>query len=102
MIEGYVKGARNVKGFFAAESTLSVKSAVTGLQEAFRGGFLGWLPARVDSAWVASLDSFEESTWPDRRPSKCLITSQKSESTGRGGFQVDSPVRNPVASEIAR
>ncbi|RBI69892.1 hypothetical protein DQW77_15075 [Roseovarius sp. TE539] len=75
---------------------------MTGLQGAFQGGFLGWLPARADSAQVASLDSSEESTWAKGRTAKPLKTSQKSELARRGGFQVDSPVRNPVASEIAR
>jgi hypothetical protein len=62
MIKGYVKGARNVKGFFAVESTSSPTIAVTGLRAAFRGGFLGWLPAGVEAAHVDSLDSSEEST----------------------------------------
>jgi hypothetical protein len=68
----------------------------------FRGGFLGWLPAGVDSVQVASLDSSEESTRPAGLPAKLLIMSQKSDANRWGGFQVDSPVRNPVASEIAR
>ena len=49
-----------------------------------------------------SLDSVKESTSPAGRSAKPLIMSQNSGPTRRGGFQVDSPVRNPVASEIAR
>ena len=50
---------------------------------------------------LASLDSAEESTLPAGWPGKLLILIQNSEPACRGGFQVDSPVRNPVASEIA-
>ncbi len=50
---------------------------------------------------LASLDSSEESTLPAGWPGKLLILIQNSEPACRGGFQVDSPVRNPVASEIA-
>ena len=58
----------------------------------FTGGFLK----------LASLDSSEESTLPAGWPGKLLILSQNSGPACRGGFQVDSPVRNPAASEIAR
>jgi len=51
---------------------------------------------------LASLDSSEESTLPAGRSRKLLILSLNSEPACQGGFQVDSPVRNPVASEIAR
>jgi hypothetical protein len=102
MIKGYVKGARNVKGFFALESTPSLMIVVAGLRAAVRGGFPGWLPGSLHPTKVDPLDPFEESTWAQRRSAKSLITSQNSELASRGGFQVDSPVRNPVASEIAR
>ena len=51
---------------------------------------------------LAPLDSAEESTLPAGWPGKLLILSQNSGSACRGGFQLDSPVRNPAASEIAR
>ena len=51
---------------------------------------------------LASLDSAEESTLPAGWTGKLLIINDNSEPVCRGGFQVDSPVRNPVASEIAR
>lgn len=102
MIKRYVKGARNVKGFFAVESTLSSTIAVAGLRAAFRGGVLGWLPAGVESAQVDSLDSSEESTWAKGRSAKFLITIPISGPIHQGGFQVDSPVRNPDASEMPR
>ena len=102
MINRYVKGARKVNGLFALESTSSPSIVLAGLQGVFRGGFLGWLPASVDSVQVDSLDSSEESTWPAGPSAKLLILSLNSEPACQRGFQVDSPVRNPVASEIAR
>ena len=102
IINRYVKGARKVNGLFALESTSSPSIVLAGLQGVFRGGFLGWLPASVDSVQVDSLDSSEESTWPAGPSAKLLILSLNSEPACQGGFQVDSPVRNPVASEIAR
>ena len=51
---------------------------------------------------LAQVDSSEGSTLPAGRPRKLLILSQNSGPACRGGFQVDSPVRNPAASEIAR
>ena len=51
---------------------------------------------------MGCLDSSEESTWPDASLRKPLISIRKFVRIGLGGFQVDSPVKKPVASEMPR
>jgi len=98
MIKGYVKGARKDKGFFCIGISIFPQNRPGGSAR----GFPGWLPTGVDSVQVDSLDSSEESTWPAGLSAKLLIMTQNSDTNRWGGFRVDSPVRNPVASEIAR
>ena len=85
------------KGFCLGISIFH-ESPLAGLRVALQGGFRG----QVESAPVDSLDSDKESTLPILASRKFPKSSHYSASTRRGGFQVDSPVRNPVASEIAR
>ena len=68
------------------------------LRVASMGGFFG----QSGFLKLARVDSSEESTWPGAMPRKVLILSQKSLQIDRGGFQVDSPVKKPVASEMPR
>ena len=67
-----------------------------------------WL-ASVGGFWgqggflkLARVASLVASTWPEAVPRKLLISSRKSRRIGRGGFQLDSPVKKPRASEMAR
>ena len=65
-----------------------------------------WLPGvasgHLASPEVDSLDSHRESTLPARGPRKSLKWIRNLARIGRGGFQVDSPVRIHVASEMPR
>ena len=94
MIKRYVKGARNVNRFFGMESIRSDNARP------------GWLPEVASNQGgfpkLASLDSKRNPAWPGLRFRKALIMSQEFRQAPQGGFQVDSPVKKPRASEMPR
>jgi hypothetical protein len=67
-----------------------------------QGGFPRWLPAKVDFPKLARVDSKRNPPWPGLLFGKVLIMSQEFRQAPQGGFQVDSPVKKPRASEMPR
>lgn len=94
MIKCYVKGGSFVKPFLRLESMPSGKARD------------GWLPevASVASGFrrVDSLDSKRNPPWPPVWSRKILKLSHNFRQGRWGGFQVDSPVKMPVARKLAR
>ena len=101
MIKGYVKGARNVNPFCSVESMRSVSSGLEGERRWYvwllRVAFLAKRTHQVDS-----LASKRNPPWPPMLSGKVLKLSHNFPQGRRGGFQVASPVKLPVASEMLR
>ena len=62
-------------------------------------GFLFWPRWIPETGQVASS---VDSTWPEAVPRKPLISIRKFQKIGSVGFEVDSPVRKPVARKLTR
>ena len=101
MIKGYVKGARNVNPFCGVESGCSVGSGLEGERRWYvwllRVAFLAKRTHQVDS-----LASKRNPPWPPMLSGKVLKLSHNFPQGRRGGFQVASPVKKPIASEMPR
>ena len=94
MVLCYVKGGSFVKPFFDVESTPSGQPGrrrLPGVASAV-SGFL----------WLDSLDSRRNPHRAAGLARKALKLSQNLQQAGWSGFQVDSPVKRPVARKLAR